>query len=105
MPLGKLSKAQIAKGFEVCMNALQIDATFCKWLNVLCSQILEGLEAALKEGAPKSKLTELSSKFYTAIPHDFGRRMPPVIGNKQMLQDKFDMLLVSCTGCVINPSG
>ena len=73
MPLGKLSKAQIAKGFE----------------------ILEEIEAALKSGTASGKvLSDLSSRFYTAIPHDFGRRVPPAINSEAMLQEKFDMLVV-----------
>ncbi|XP_019856101.1 PREDICTED: poly [ADP-ribose] polymerase 3-like [Amphimedon queenslandica] len=72
MPLGKLSKAQIAKGFEA----------------------LEALESALQSKASRAKLSELSSKFYTIIPHDFGRRIPPVIDNQEHLQKKFDMLTV-----------
>lgn len=72
MPLGKLSKAQIAKGFE----------------------ILEDLEEALKKKSPKSKLQEICSQFYTAVPHDFGRTVPPVIDNMETLQQKYDMLAV-----------
>ena len=72
MPLGKLSKAQIAKGFEA----------------------LEAIEEALLSGAARSKLAELSSAFYTIIPHSFGRNVPPVIDNAEKLQKKFDMLLV-----------
>ena len=72
MPLGKLSKAQIAKGFEA----------------------LEAIEDALSSRAPRSRLAELSSSFYTIIPHSFGRNVPPVIDNAEMLQKKFDMLLV-----------
>ncbi|KAM6159808.1 protein mono-ADP-ribosyltransferase PARP3 [Erethizon dorsatum] len=73
MPLGKLSKQQIARGFEV----------------------LEALEGALKapaEGSPS--LEELSSHFYTVIPHNFGRRRPPPINSPELLQAKKDMLLV-----------
>ena len=72
MPLGKLSKGQIAKGFEV----------------------LDELEAELK-AKRKTKLNELSSRFYTAIPHDFGRKIPPLIDNEDMLRKKMDMLLVN----------
>ena len=72
MPLGKLSKGQIAKGFD----------------------ILEKIEAELK--ANKSgKLAEFSSNFYTIIPHDFGRQRPPTISNPEALQNKKDMLMVS----------
>lgn len=71
MPLGKLSKSQIAKGFEV----------------------LEEIEQCLNS-SNRSRLSELSSRFYTLIPHDFGRKVPPVIGDAEMLRSKMDMLLV-----------
>ena len=70
MPLGKLSKSQIAKGFEV----------------------LEEMEDVIKK--KKGSLTELTSRFYTLIPHNFGRKRPPVIQDEDMLQKKMDMLLV-----------
>ena len=73
MPLGKLSKTQIAKGFEV----------------------LEEIETALKAKTKnKNKIDELSSKFYTVIPQDFGRVCPPSINNDELLQKKYDMLMV-----------
>ncbi|KAM9325285.1 protein mono-ADP-ribosyltransferase PARP3 [Gastrophryne carolinensis] len=72
MPLGKLSKAQIAKGFDA----------------------LEDLQAALDRKAKKAELSELSSRFYTIIPHNFGRQIPPVIDSQEVLQAKKDMLLV-----------
>ncbi|XP_053577093.1 protein mono-ADP-ribosyltransferase PARP3 [Bombina bombina] len=72
MPLGKLSKAQIAKGFDA----------------------LEQLEAAIDRGAKKNELSELASRFYTIIPHNFGRSTPPVIDSKEVVQAKKDMLLV-----------
>ena len=49
----------------------------------------------MKSGASGSKLSELTSRFYTIIPHDFGRKVPPVIRDPETLQKKFDMLLVS----------
>ncbi|XP_004715313.1 protein mono-ADP-ribosyltransferase PARP3 [Echinops telfairi] len=73
MPLGKLSKQQIARGFEA----------------------LEALEEALKGPAPGGpSLEELSSHFYTVIPHNFGRARPPPINSPELLQAKKDMLLV-----------
>ena len=73
MPLGKLSKTQIARGFEV----------------------LEEIEEELKKAKPSNpKLQELSSKFYTVIPHDFGRTRPPTISDSETLQKKYDMLTV-----------
>ncbi|KAL4226502.1 Poly [ADP-ribose] polymerase 3 [Mactra antiquata] len=71
MPLGKLSKGQIAKGFEV----------------------LDEIEKIIDKKA-KGNLTELTSRFYTVIPHDFGRTIPPVIRTIEDLRAKMDMLLV-----------
>ncbi|XP_045663210.1 protein mono-ADP-ribosyltransferase PARP3 isoform X3 [Ursus americanus] len=73
MPLGKLSKQQIARGFEA----------------------LEALEVVLRAPADGSlSLEELSSRFYTVIPHNFGRNRPPPINSPELLQAKKDMLLV-----------
>ncbi|XP_053845662.1 protein mono-ADP-ribosyltransferase PARP3 [Vidua macroura] len=73
MPLGKLTKQQIARGFEA----------------------LEELEAALREQPPEAtRLEELSSRFYTIIPHNFGRARPPIINSPDLLCAKKDMLLV-----------
>ncbi len=76
MPLGKLSKTQIAKGCEV----------------------LEEIEVELNKTKPSAKiLLDLSSKFYTVIPHDFGRQRPPSISSTELLQKKYDMLTVRLT--------
>ncbi|NXB03407.1 PARP3 polymerase, partial [Cnemophilus loriae] len=73
MPLGKLSKQQIARGFEA----------------------LEELEAALREQPLQAtRLEELSSCFYTIVPHNFGRARPPPIDSPDLLRAKKDMLLV-----------
>lgn len=71
MPLGKLSKSQLQKG----------------------NQVLAELNQALKAGNRKLMM-ELSSKFYTLVPHSFGRSVPPVIDEKEHLQRKFDLLAV-----------
>ncbi|XP_029007292.1 protein mono-ADP-ribosyltransferase PARP3 [Betta splendens] len=72
MPLGKLSKLQIAKGFEV----------------------LEEIEAAITQGGRTACLEELSSKFFTTIPHNFGRNRPPTIDNNEIVEQKKEMLMV-----------
>ncbi|KAG8436109.1 hypothetical protein GDO86_007281 [Hymenochirus boettgeri] len=72
MPLGKLTKAQIAKGFDA----------------------LEKLQEAFERKATKKELSDLTSQFYTIIPHNFGRRTPPVIDTQEILQAKKDMLMV-----------
>lgn len=72
MPLGKLSKMQIAKGFEV----------------------LEEIEGALNRKIGNARLEELSSKFFTTIPHNFGRNRPPTINSKDIVEKKKEMLMV-----------
>ncbi|KAJ0068472.1 hypothetical protein NL108_008437 [Boleophthalmus pectinirostris] len=72
MPLGKLSKMQIAKGFDV----------------------LEEIEAALNRKSKQSELEELSSKFFTIIPHNFGRVRPPTINSNEIIEKKKEMLMV-----------
>lgn len=72
MPLGKLSKLQIAKGFEV----------------------LEEIEAAINQKSGKARLEELSSKFFTTIPHNFGRNRPPAIDDAEIVEKKKEMLMV-----------
>jgi poly [ADP-ribose] polymerase len=71
MPLGQLTKSQVQKGYEV----------------------LEDLETAIQKGA-KTKILELSSRFYTLIPHAFGRRVPPPIDTIALLHKKVEMLNV-----------
>ncbi|AWP02879.1 putative poly [Scophthalmus maximus] len=72
MPLGKLSKLQIAKGFEV----------------------LQELETAMTKKSGKATLQELSSKFFTTVPHNFGRTRPPTIDSKDIVETKKEMLMV-----------
>ncbi|XP_056158080.1 protein mono-ADP-ribosyltransferase PARP3 [Lampris incognitus] len=72
MPLGKLSKLQIAKGFGV----------------------LEEIEAAMSKRSRSTGLEELSSKFFTTIPHNFGRNRPPTIDTKEIVESKKEMLMV-----------
>ena len=39
-------------------------------------------------------LQELTSRFYTLIPHDFGRQRPPIISTLENVREKMDMLMV-----------
>jgi len=71
MPLGKLSKSNITKGYLV----------------------LKEIEDMLKKGYGGSTgLSQKSSEFYTLIPHSFGRRIPPVINSIDVLKSKMTML-------------
>jgi len=70
MPLGKLSKNNITKGYLV----------------------LKELEELIKKGTSSTILTAKTSEFYTLIPHNFGRRVPPVINSIDVLKSKMNML-------------
>lgn len=71
MPLGQLTKSQVQKGYDV----------------------LTELEDAI-EASSQNDVTNLSSRFYTVIPHAFGRKVPPPIDTLELLQKKYDMLNV-----------
>ena len=71
MPLGQLSKSQVEKGFDV----------------------LEALEKAIKS-KKKAAIMQETSRFYTVIPHAFGRGTPPVIDTQELLDKKTEMLNV-----------
>lgn len=59
-------------------------------------KVLEELEQAVKSNRMKD-MQDLTSRFYTVIPHNFGRQRPPTISNLEVLQKKMDMLAVSLT--------
>ncbi|CAJ1941075.1 unnamed protein product [Cylindrotheca closterium] len=70
LPLGVPSQAQIQSGIDV----------------------LTQIEEKLNDPSSQSdSFMELSSRFYTTIPHSFGRSRPPVIGDKESLQSRYDM--------------
>lgn len=68
-PMGKLSKAQIEKG----------------------QAVLADLLAAI-EGNKKSVLNELSSRFFTLIPTNFGRQRPDPITTTDKVHEKEELL-------------
>jgi predicted DNA-binding WGR domain protein len=68
-PMGKLTEAQITKG----------------------QKALDLIKKALA-GGNKKKIEELSSEFYTVIPHDFGRKRPPSINTKALLDEQEQLL-------------
>ncbi|CUE97655.1 poly (ADP-ribose) polymerase, putative [Bodo saltans] len=71
MPLGKISKKQIKEAFGH----------------------LKDIENELKSASPHhGTLLNLSSAFYTLIPHDFGMMVPPVIKSSEMLKRKMELL-------------
>ena len=71
LPLGALSQAQVAKG-HACLNNLK-------------SAISSGIRATIEDK---------TNEFYSLIPHNFGRKRPPLIANMNVLNSKIDMLNV-----------
>ncbi|KAF3856391.1 hypothetical protein F7725_017114 [Dissostichus mawsoni] len=56
--------------------------------------VLEEIEAAMNQKSRNTRLEELSSKFFTTIPHNFGRNRPPTINDKEIVNQKKEMLMV-----------
>jgi len=72
MPLGKLSKNALQKAYEV----------------------LNELSKALENKRPSLEFNQLSSKFYSYIPHDFGFKPMSgfILNNEEKLNQKLEML-------------
>uniref|UniRef100_T1H5C4 NAD(+) ADP-ribosyltransferase n=1 Tax=Megaselia scalaris TaxID=36166 RepID=T1H5C4_MEGSC len=70
MPLGKLSKDQINKAFDV----------------------LNEISHYIKYGATEMDFIDASNRFYTLIPHNFGMRSPPILNELYQLNDLNSML-------------
>jgi len=54
--------------------------------------VLQKIEAALGKKDKGTSLQDLSSQFYTLIPHDFGFTVPPAITTKDMLEAEEELL-------------
>lgn len=70
MPLGKISSKQIR-------NAMIV---------------LNDMTKLIKTNGKPAEFIGASNHFYTLIPHDFGERLPPIINNLKMIQQKIEML-------------
>ncbi|XP_014061166.1 poly [ADP-ribose] polymerase 1 isoform X1 [Salmo salar] len=70
MPLGKLSKRQIQSAYA----------------------LLSEVQQAVSDSSSESHILDLSNRFYTLIPHDFGMKKPPLLRNLDYIQAKVQML-------------
>ncbi len=52
-------------------------------------EVLQELKGAIDAG---KEVNTLTSRFYTVIPHSFGRMVPPPIKTHEGVQEKMDML-------------
>ena len=78
LPLGKLSKATITRGFEVLKDL---------------AAVIDDNSAAQAYGKPFAAVVEdLSNAYYSVIPHAFGRNRPPVIRDLDGLKREIELL-------------
>jgi poly [ADP-ribose] polymerase len=72
MPLGKLSKGTIARGFQALKDlSVQLDSTAAN---------------------SRQEIERLSNLYYSVIPHAFGRNRPPVIHDNTLLKKEIELL-------------
>ncbi|KAK6699201.1 hypothetical protein SNK05_012017 [Fusarium graminearum] len=79
LPLGKLSKATITRGFQQLKNL----AALFDNPNLASTEYNMSVAQAIEQ---------LSNTFYSVIPHAFGRNRPPVINTNQMLKKEIELL-------------
>ncbi|KAI0547680.1 poly polymerase catalytic domain-containing protein [Xylaria curta] len=79
LPLGKLSKATISRGFQALKD-----------LSALLDN--PSLAATLYGSNINTATEQLSNAFFTIIPHAFGRNRPPVIRSQAMLKKEIELL-------------
>lgn len=72
LPLGKLSKATIARGFQALKDL---------------SILLDNTDAT-----SRAEIERLSNLYYSVIPHAFGRNRPPVIRDNDALKKEIELL-------------
>jgi len=84
--------------FKEAMTKMNIDPAKLP-LGALCrSQIdrgmskLEAIKNEIEGKNRKNTLLDLTSEFYTVIPHAFGRQRGPVLDTVSLVEDKFEML-------------
>ncbi|KAK0702580.1 poly polymerase catalytic domain-containing protein [Apiosordaria backusii] len=79
LPLGKLSKATITRGFQSLKDLSEL----------LDDNTLAQTKYSMGYGRA---VEQLSNTFYSLIPHDFGRNRPPVIHTQQMVKKEIELL-------------
>ncbi|PVH76827.1 PARP-domain-containing protein [Cadophora sp. DSE1049] len=79
MPLGKLAKSTIVKGYQALKD-----------LSDLMND--QSLAQSEYDTDYQSAIEMLSNSFYSYIPHAFGRNRPPIINNQDMLNREVELL-------------
>jgi len=74
MPLGKIKKSQIRDGYKVL------------------TEIQNLIESKEEKDKMKIRLKDCANRFYTLIPHDFGRGEQPLIDDIEIVKQKMQIL-------------
>ncbi|KDQ10244.1 hypothetical protein BOTBODRAFT_136978 [Botryobasidium botryosum FD-172 SS1] len=77
LPLGKMSKSTILKGFAALKEL---------------SEVIEDATKAAAFGGLGPACAELSNRYYSVIPHVFGRRQPTVINSMALLKKELELV-------------
>ena len=79
MPLGKLSKATITRGYKALKEL---------------SELLDdpALAVNYEDMSAVQAVEHLSNLYYSTIPHSFGRNRPPVISSQDLLKREIELL-------------
>ncbi|KAG1697929.1 hypothetical protein DVH05_015413 [Phytophthora capsici] len=109
-PLGKLSKSQISQGYDILQRLSVVLEELEELTKATATKTSKAGSKSRRKAKAKAKapvaatarsqsslqadLKALSSEFYSLIPHDFGRSLPPVIGTTADLKLKLDLLEV-----------
>jgi len=89
MPLGRLSRLQIQEGYKILSQFEQIFKEIETIQNLRGKKYRQRVKDVEKlEG----KFAGLTNAFYSLIPHDFGRGLPPEINDREALKEKVRML-------------
>lgn len=79
LPLGKLSKSTIKRGYEILKQLGEVIA------NPGAAQSIVGLSAV-------QACQQLSNQYYSVIPHAFGRNVPTVIRTAEQVKKEADLI-------------
>eukprot|EP00644_Phytophthora_capsici_P009388 jgi/Phyca11/107102/e_gw1.13.901.1 len=107
---GKLSKSQISQGYDILQRLSVVLEELEELTKATATKTSKAGSKSRRKAKAKAKapvaatarsqsslqadLKALSSEFYSLIPHDFGRSLPPVIGTTADLKLKLDLLEV-----------
>lgn len=78
MPLGKLSQKQLLEAYSVLKDALEL--------------VQKEDKDGVKGPNSRSKFIELTNRFFTLVPHDFGMDQPPILNTEDLIKQKMNII-------------